>query len=71
MAKKPRGLKSRAIPRSLSVSLAGIRAGGALAVLAALLPGAAGRHGARHAVPVPAAAVVGHQFQGPAYPGLQ
>ena len=32
MAKKPRGLKSRAIPRSLSVSLAGIRAGGALAM---------------------------------------
>jgi len=32
MAKKPRGLKSRAIPRGLSVSLAGIRAGGALAV---------------------------------------
>jgi predicted unusual protein kinase regulating ubiquinone biosynthesis (AarF/ABC1/UbiB family) len=32
MAKKQRGLKSKAIPRSLSVSLAGIRAGGALAV---------------------------------------
>ena len=32
MAKKPRGLKSRAIPRGLAVSLAGIRAGGALAV---------------------------------------
>jgi predicted unusual protein kinase regulating ubiquinone biosynthesis (AarF/ABC1/UbiB family) len=32
MAKKDRGLKSRAIPRSLSVSLAGLRAGGALAV---------------------------------------
>ena len=32
MSKKRRGLKSKAIPRSLSVSLAGIRAGGALAV---------------------------------------
>ena len=32
MAKKQRGLPSKAIPRSLSVSLAGIRAGGALAV---------------------------------------
>ena len=32
MAKKPRGLKSRAIPRGLAVSLAGIRAGGALAM---------------------------------------
>lgn len=32
MTKKPRGLKSRALPRSLSVSLAGIRAGGALAM---------------------------------------
>lgn len=32
MAKKPRGLKSRALPRGLAVSLAGIRAGGALAV---------------------------------------
>lgn len=32
MAKKDRGLKSKAIPRSLSVSLAGLRAGGALAV---------------------------------------
>jgi predicted unusual protein kinase regulating ubiquinone biosynthesis (AarF/ABC1/UbiB family) len=32
MSKKPRGLKSRAIPRSLTVSLAGIRAGGALAM---------------------------------------
>ncbi len=30
MTKPPRGLKSRAIPRSLAVSLAGIRAGGAL-----------------------------------------
>ena len=32
MVKKQRGLKGKAIPRSLSVSLAGIRAGGALAV---------------------------------------
>ena len=32
MSKKRRGLKSKAIPRSLSASLAGIRAGGALAV---------------------------------------
>lgn len=32
MSKKRRGLKRKAIPRSLSVSLAGIRAGGALAV---------------------------------------
>ena len=32
MAKKQRGLKSRAIPRGLSVSLAGLRAGSALAV---------------------------------------
>jgi predicted unusual protein kinase regulating ubiquinone biosynthesis (AarF/ABC1/UbiB family) len=32
MAKKHRGLKSSALPRTLSVSLAGIRAGGALAV---------------------------------------
>jgi predicted unusual protein kinase regulating ubiquinone biosynthesis (AarF/ABC1/UbiB family) len=32
MAKKQRGLTRKAIPRSLSVSLAGIRAGGALAV---------------------------------------
>jgi predicted unusual protein kinase regulating ubiquinone biosynthesis (AarF/ABC1/UbiB family) len=32
MAKKRRGLSNKAIPRSLSVSLAGIRAGGALAV---------------------------------------
>lgn len=32
MTKKPRSLKRRGIPRSLSVSLAGIRAGGALAV---------------------------------------
>lgn len=32
MAKKRSGLKSRAMPRSLSASLAGIRAGGALAV---------------------------------------
>ncbi len=32
MAKKPRGLKTRAIPRGLSVSLAGLRAGSALAV---------------------------------------
>jgi len=36
MAKKPRSLKRSAIPRSLSVSLAGIRAGGALAVDGAL-----------------------------------
>ena len=32
MSKKPRGLKGKAIPRGLSVSLAGIRAGGALAM---------------------------------------
>jgi predicted unusual protein kinase regulating ubiquinone biosynthesis (AarF/ABC1/UbiB family) len=32
MAKKQRGLKSKAIPRGLSVSLAGLRAGSALAV---------------------------------------
>ena len=32
MSKKPRSLKRRAIPRSLSVSLAGLRAGGALAM---------------------------------------
>jgi len=32
MAKKPRGLKSGVIPRGLAVSLAGIRAGGALAM---------------------------------------
>ena len=32
MAKKQRGLKANAFPRTLSVSLAGIRAGGALAV---------------------------------------
>jgi predicted unusual protein kinase regulating ubiquinone biosynthesis (AarF/ABC1/UbiB family) len=32
MSKKPRGLKNKAIPRGLSVSLAGLRAGGALAV---------------------------------------
>jgi len=32
MAKKQRGLSSKAIPRGLSVSLAGLRAGGALAV---------------------------------------
>jgi len=32
MSKKRRGLKPKAIPRSLSVSLAGIRAGGALAM---------------------------------------
>ena len=32
MAKKRSKFKSRAVPRSLSVSLAGIRAGGALAV---------------------------------------
>lgn len=32
MSKKRRGLKRKAIPRSLSVSLAGLRAGGALAV---------------------------------------
>ena len=32
MVKKQRGLKSKAIPRGITVSLAGIRAGGALAV---------------------------------------
>jgi hypothetical protein len=32
MSKKPRSLKRRAFPRSLSVSLAGLRAGGALAM---------------------------------------
>ncbi len=32
MAKKPRGLKANTLPRTLSVSLAGLRAGGALAV---------------------------------------
>ncbi|MEH6636059.1 MAG: AarF/ABC1/UbiB kinase family protein [Halioglobus sp.] len=32
MAKKPKGLKHSALPRGLSVSLAGLRAGGALAV---------------------------------------
>ena len=36
MAKKPRTLKRSAIPRGLSVSLAGIRAGGALAVDSAM-----------------------------------
>lgn len=36
MPKKPRSLKRRAIPRGLSVSLAGIRAGGALAVDSAM-----------------------------------
>jgi predicted unusual protein kinase regulating ubiquinone biosynthesis (AarF/ABC1/UbiB family) len=36
MAKKQRGLSSKAIPRGLSVSLAGIRAGGALAVDSAM-----------------------------------
>lgn len=36
MAKKPRGLQRKAIPRSISASLAGIRAGGALAVDSAL-----------------------------------
>ena len=36
MSKKQRSLKRRAIPRSLSMSLAGIRAGGALAVDSAM-----------------------------------
>ena len=36
MAKKQRGLSSKAIPRGLSVSLAGLRAGGALAVDSAM-----------------------------------
>lgn len=36
MAKKPRSLKRSAIPRGLSVSLAGIRAGGALAMDSAM-----------------------------------
>ena len=36
MSKKRRGLKHKAIPRSLSVSLAGLRAGGALAVDSAM-----------------------------------
>ena len=36
MSKKRKSLKSKAMPRSLAVSLAGIRAGGALAVDSAL-----------------------------------
>ncbi len=36
MARKPKGIKGKAIPRSITASLAGIRAGGALAVDGAL-----------------------------------